>query len=108
MVPTGPWYKEFGSFKLCGEGKVSQDILTRGAGSHGQKTLAKRMRATRERARLQQDRHTCLEIFFFFMALASCQATTILDGLRLCFCEDVSLLQEVVIEHVPDIFRVGP
>jgi hypothetical protein len=28
--------------------------------------------------------------------------------LRLCFCEDVSLLQEVVIEHVPDIFRVGP
>jgi hypothetical protein len=20
-VPTGPWYKDFGSFKLCGEGK---------------------------------------------------------------------------------------
>jgi hypothetical protein len=25
-VPDGPWYKDFGSFKLCGDGSVSEDI----------------------------------------------------------------------------------
>jgi hypothetical protein len=28
-VPEGRWFKDFGSFKLCGEGKVSQDISSR-------------------------------------------------------------------------------
>ena len=27
IVPTGPWYKDFGSFKLCGEGKYPKTFL---------------------------------------------------------------------------------
>jgi len=26
-VPEGPWYKDFGSFKLCGEGKYPKTFL---------------------------------------------------------------------------------
>jgi hypothetical protein len=26
-VPDGPWYKDFGSFKLCGEGKYPKTFL---------------------------------------------------------------------------------
>ena len=26
-VPEGPWYKEFGSFKLCGEGSYPKTFL---------------------------------------------------------------------------------
>ena len=26
-VPNGPWYKDFGSFKLCGEGKYPKTFL---------------------------------------------------------------------------------
>jgi hypothetical protein len=26
-VPTGPWYKDFGSFKPCGEGKYPKTFL---------------------------------------------------------------------------------
>jgi len=26
-VPAGPWYKDFGSFKLCGEGKYPKTFL---------------------------------------------------------------------------------
>ena len=26
-VPTGEWYKDFGSFKLCGEGKYPKTFL---------------------------------------------------------------------------------
>ena len=29
-VPTGPWYKDFGSFKLCGEGKYPKTFLLAG------------------------------------------------------------------------------
>jgi hypothetical protein len=27
IVPTGPWYKDFGSFKLCGDGKYPKTFL---------------------------------------------------------------------------------
>jgi hypothetical protein len=27
IVPTGPWFKDFGSFKLCGEGKYPKTFL---------------------------------------------------------------------------------
>ena len=29
-VPEGPWYKDFGSFKLCGEGDTRKRFLCRG------------------------------------------------------------------------------
>ena len=29
-VPEGRWYKDFGSFKLCGEGKLPKTFLLRG------------------------------------------------------------------------------
>jgi hypothetical protein len=29
-VPTGPWFKDFGSFKLCGEGKYPKTFLVAG------------------------------------------------------------------------------
>lgn len=29
-APDGPWYKDFGSFKLCGEGKHPKTFLLRG------------------------------------------------------------------------------
>lgn len=37
-VPDGPWYKDFGSFKLCGEGKYPSTFLTA-----GQVALGKRL-----------------------------------------------------------------
>jgi hypothetical protein len=36
-VPLGPWYKDFGSFKLCGEGKYPKTFLTAGQTASGQK-----------------------------------------------------------------------
>ena len=30
-APEGLWYKDFGSFKLCGEGKFPKTFLLRGA-----------------------------------------------------------------------------
>src|SRR3990170_6485347 len=30
-APDGPWYKDFGSFKVCGEGSVSKDLPLEGA-----------------------------------------------------------------------------
>jgi len=36
-VPMGPWYKDFGSFKLCGEGKYPKTFLTRGQAAVGQR-----------------------------------------------------------------------
>lgn len=35
-VPTGPWYKDFGSFKLCGEGKYPKTFLLAGQPATGQ------------------------------------------------------------------------
>ena len=29
-VPTGPWFKDFGSFKICGEGKYPKTFLLAG------------------------------------------------------------------------------
>ena len=29
-VPNGPWFKDFGSFKLCGEGKYPKTFLLAG------------------------------------------------------------------------------
>ncbi len=36
-VPEGPWYKDFGSFKLCGEGKYPKTFLLPGQTATGQK-----------------------------------------------------------------------
>jgi hypothetical protein len=35
-VPDGPWYKDFGSFKLCGEGKFPKTFLLSGQVAKGQ------------------------------------------------------------------------
>jgi len=36
-VPDGPWYKDFGSFKLCGEGSYPKTFLLRGQAAEGEK-----------------------------------------------------------------------
>jgi len=36
-VPEGLWYKDFGSFKLCGEGKYPKTFLLPGHAAKGQK-----------------------------------------------------------------------
>ena len=36
-VPEGPWYKDFGSFKLCGEGKFPKTFLLAGQAAKGRK-----------------------------------------------------------------------
>jgi hypothetical protein len=36
-VPEGPWYKDFGSFKLCGEGSYPKTFLLAGQSATGQK-----------------------------------------------------------------------
>jgi hypothetical protein len=35
-APEGPWYKDFGSFKLCGEGKYPKTFLLKGQSAKGQ------------------------------------------------------------------------
>jgi hypothetical protein len=35
-APDGPWFKDFGSFKLCGEGKFPKTFLLRGQVARGQ------------------------------------------------------------------------
>ena len=35
-APEGPWYKDFGSFKLCGEGKYPKTFLLSGQVARGQ------------------------------------------------------------------------
>ena len=34
-VPEGPWYKDFGSFKLCGKGKLPKTFLMAGQAANG-------------------------------------------------------------------------
>ena len=34
-VPEGDWYKDFGSFKICGYGKLPKTFLLRGQVAHG-------------------------------------------------------------------------
>lgn len=36
-VPTGPWFKDFGSFKLCGQGKYPKTFLVAGQAASGRK-----------------------------------------------------------------------
>ena len=36
-APDGPWYKDFGSFKICGEGQYPKTFLLRGQAAKGQK-----------------------------------------------------------------------
>ena len=35
-APQGLWYKDFGSFKICGEGKYPRTFLLRGQPAKGQ------------------------------------------------------------------------
>lgn len=35
-APDGLWYKDFGSFKVCGEGKFPKTFLLRGQSAKGQ------------------------------------------------------------------------
>jgi len=37
VAPDGPWYKDFGSFKLCGEGEHPKTFLLPGQPAKGQK-----------------------------------------------------------------------
>jgi hypothetical protein len=37
VVPEGLWYKDFGSFKLCGEGALSKTFLLAGQVAKGRK-----------------------------------------------------------------------
>lgn len=36
-APEGEWYKDFGSFKICGEGKFPKTFLLRGQAARGEK-----------------------------------------------------------------------
>jgi hypothetical protein len=36
-APKGPWYKDFGSFKICGEGEYPKTFLLRGQSARGQR-----------------------------------------------------------------------
>jgi hypothetical protein len=36
-APEGLWYKDFGSFKICGEGKYPKTFLLRGQPARGKK-----------------------------------------------------------------------
>ena len=35
-APDGPWYKDFGSFRICGEGQYPKTFLLRGQPARGQ------------------------------------------------------------------------
>ena len=37
VAPEGEWYKDFGTFKLCGEGQYPKTFLLRGQPAKGQK-----------------------------------------------------------------------
>ncbi|HUU14669.1 MAG TPA: hypothetical protein VM182_13330 [Terriglobia bacterium] len=36
-APEGPWYKGFGSFKICGEGKFPKTFLLAGQAARGKR-----------------------------------------------------------------------
>ena len=36
-APDGPWYKDFGTFKICGEGQYPKTFLLRGQPARGEK-----------------------------------------------------------------------
>ena len=35
-APEGPWFKDFGSFKICGKGKYPKTFLLRGQAAKGE------------------------------------------------------------------------
>ncbi len=35
VAPEGPWFKDFGSFKLCGDGQYPKTFLLRGQAAKG-------------------------------------------------------------------------
>lgn len=35
VAPHGDWYKDFGSFKLCGSGEYPKTVLTKGMAAFG-------------------------------------------------------------------------
>ena len=35
IAPEGDWYKDFGSFKLCGAGEFRRTVLTKGMKAFG-------------------------------------------------------------------------
>ena len=35
-APDGPWYKDFGSFKICGHGSLPKTFLLRGQAAKGE------------------------------------------------------------------------
>lgn len=37
ITPDGPWFKDFGSFKICGEGAFPKTFLLKGQIATGQK-----------------------------------------------------------------------
>ena len=43
-VPEGRWFKDFGSFKLCGEGKYPKTFLLAGQARDRRKTLGFRQK----------------------------------------------------------------
>jgi len=36
-APEGPWFKDFGSFKVCGAGRFPRTFLLRGQAAKGQR-----------------------------------------------------------------------
>ena len=36
LAPDGPWYKDFGSFKICGEGRYPKTFLLKGQAATGE------------------------------------------------------------------------
>lgn len=36
-APDGPWYKDSGSFKICGEGRYPKTFLVRGQAAKGKR-----------------------------------------------------------------------
>ncbi|MBM3734619.1 MAG: hypothetical protein FJW39_02440 [Acidobacteria bacterium] len=36
-VPEGEWYKDFGTFKICGRGSLAKTFLVRGQAAKGEK-----------------------------------------------------------------------
>ena len=35
QAPEGEWYKDFGSFKLCGSGEYAKTVLAKGMKAYG-------------------------------------------------------------------------
>jgi len=46
-VPDGEWYKDFGSFKLCGQGRFRKTFLLRGQAAKGLLSLGRPLASRR-------------------------------------------------------------